>query len=85
MDNDVAKRLIDLLGVIKPSLPKGIDYTPSEKAALYDKARAILYDDRGALRPLNPRLSKRTSIIVIATLSAMSWAVVYALARGGLS
>jgi hypothetical protein len=52
----MARRLIQLLKVIRPPLPEGADYTVEEKAALYDQARRIFYDERGQLRSLDPKL-----------------------------
>jgi hypothetical protein len=52
----MARRLIQLLKVIRPPLPAGADYTVEEKAALYDQARRIFYDERGQLRSLDPEL-----------------------------
>jgi hypothetical protein len=52
----MARRLIQLLKVIRPPLPAGADYTVEEKAALYDQARRIFYDERGQLRSLDPKL-----------------------------
>ena len=52
----IARRLIQLLKVIRPPLPEGADYTVEEKAALYDQARRIFYDERGQLRSLDPKL-----------------------------
>ena len=52
----MARRLIQLLKVIRPPLPAGADYTVEEKAALYDRARRIFYDERGQLRSLDPKL-----------------------------
>ena len=42
--------------VIRPPLPAGADYTVEEKAALYDQARRIFYDERGQLRSLDLKL-----------------------------
>ena len=50
-DNDAVRRLIDLTEIIRPALPRQADYTIEYKASLYDRARAVLYDDRGELRP----------------------------------
>jgi hypothetical protein len=52
----MARRLIQLLKVIRPPLPEGADYTVEEKAALYDQARRIFYDERGQLRSLDLKL-----------------------------
>ena len=52
----IARRLIQLLKVIRPPLPEGADYTVEEKAALYDEVRRIFYDERGQLRSLDPKL-----------------------------
>ena len=52
----IARRLIQLPKVIRPPLPVGADYTVEEKAALYDQARRIFYDERGQLRSLDPKL-----------------------------
>ena len=52
----MARRLIQLVKVIRPPLPEGADYTVEEKAALYDQARRIFYDERGQLRSLDPKL-----------------------------
>jgi hypothetical protein len=52
----MARRLIQMLKVIRPPLPEGADYTVEEKAALYDQARRIFYDERGQLRSLDPKL-----------------------------
>lgn len=72
--NDVAKKLIELMGVIRPPLPPAADYSAEQKARFYDQARAILYDEHGALRPLDPPLA----MLVIAALSAASWLAVIA-------
>jgi hypothetical protein len=56
VNTGMARRLIQLLKVIRPPLPTGADYTVEEKAALYDQARRIFYDERGQLRPLDPKL-----------------------------
>ena len=53
MDNGgAAKRLTELIEIIRPALPRQADYSVQYKAALYDRARAVLYDDAGQLRPL---------------------------------
>ena len=52
----MARRLIELLKVIRPPLPAGADYTVEEKAALYDQARHVLYDERGQLRALDRKV-----------------------------
>lgn len=74
--NDVGKVLIKLIELIRPPLPQKADHTVEQKARMYDQARAVLYDDSGRLRPLNPRLSRKASIAVIAILSGLAWGVV---------
>ena len=71
--NDVGKVLIKLIELIRPPLPQKADHTMEQKARMYDQARAVLYDDSGRLRPLDPRLSRKASIAVIAILSGLSW------------
>jgi hypothetical protein len=44
-NNDAAKRLIELTDIIRPALPRQADYT-EYKASLYDRARALLCDER---------------------------------------
>ena len=72
--DDVAKRLIALMKVIRPPLPAQADYSVETKAKLYDQARRVLYDDTGEVRPLDPPIA----ILVIAALSAASWFAVIA-------
>jgi hypothetical protein len=45
-NNDAAKRLIELTDIIRPALPRQADYTAEYKASLYDRARALLCDER---------------------------------------
>ena len=77
-NNDVAKRLIELMRVIRPPLPANADYSVEQKAKLYDQARAVLYAEDGSLRPLAPPIA----LLVIAALSIASWAAVIAVIVG---
>lgn len=80
--NDVAKRLVSLLRLIRPHPPGVVDFSANEKAILYDRARNVLYDETGTVRPLDGgRLSRGASAVVIAGLSAISWAILTGVAR----
>ena len=66
------RRLMQLLEVIRPPQPARTDYSIEQKAAMFDEARKILYDERGQLRPL----SRKSALLVIAVLSAASWVAI---------